>query len=266
MVRMAGGEPVIVHASAERDFKIGPTELAAAITPRTRLFFLNSPSNPTGAMYSRGELEALGAVLEEHPKIAILSDEIYEHIAWSERFVSFAEACPDLLGRTLTVNGMSKAYAMSGWRIGYAAGPLPLIKAMVSIQSQSTTSACTVSQAAACAALTGDQQCVRDMCAAFEERHAVVLEKLAAIRGFECVPAAGTFYLFPNIRGAMDAVGAATDVDFCERLLEATGVTLVPGTAFGAPGHLRVSFAASLEVLQTALIRMRDFVAGAGRD
>jgi aspartate aminotransferase len=261
MVRMAGGEPVIVHANAERSFKIGATELAAAITPKTRLFFLNSPCNPTGAMYSRAELEALGVVLEERPKVAILSDEIYEHIAWGERFTSFAEACPDLFGRTLTVNGMSKAYAMSGWRIGYGAGPLPLIKAMTSIQSQSTTSACTVSQAAACAALTGDQQCVRDMCAVFKERHDVVLEKIAAIPGFDCVPAAGTFYLFPNIRRAMEAVGAATDVEFCERLLEATGVALVPGTAFGSPGHLRVSFAASLEILHTALGRMRDFVA-----
>ena len=265
MVRMAGGEPVIVHATAERGFKIGPNELAAAITPKTRLLFLNSPCNPTGVMYARDELAALGEVLEEYPKVAILSDEIYEHIAWSERFVSFADACPSLLGRTLTVNGMSKAYAMSGWRIGYAAGPLPLIKAMTSIQSQSTTSACTVSQAAACAALTGDQQFVRDMCTVFEERHDIVLEQLAAIPGFDCVPAAGTFYLFPNIRRAMERVGAATDVEFCERLLEATGVTLVPGTAFGAAGHLRVSFAASLDVLQTALRRMHEFVAGTSR-
>jgi len=265
MVRMAGGEPVIVHATAERGFKIGPNELAAAITPKTRLLFLNSPCNPTGAMYARDELAALGEVLEEYPKVAILSDEIYEHIAWGERFVSFADACPSLLGRTLTVNGMSKAYAMSGWRIGYAAGPLPLIKAMTSIQSQSTTSACTVSQAAACAALTGDQQFVRDMCTVFEERHDIVLEQLAAIPGFDCVPAAGTFYLFPNIRRAMERVGAATDVEFCERLLEATGVTLVPGTAFGAAGHLRVSFAASLDVLQTALRRMHEFVAGTSR-
>jgi aspartate aminotransferase len=156
---------------------------------------------------------------------------------------------------------MSKGYAMSGWRLGYAAGPVPLIKAMTSIQSQSTTNASTISQAAACAALVGDQQCVRDMCAEFRRRHDLFFEGIRELPGFDCVPASGTFYLFPNVEEAMRRKAAATDIAFCEQILEATGVALVPGTAFGAPGHLRSSFAASVETLTDALARLRAFMA-----
>jgi aspartate aminotransferase len=261
MVRLADAEPVIVHSTAETGFKISPEQLAAAITPKTRLLILNSPCNPTGAVYSRADWVAFGAVLREHPRVAILTDEIYEHIHWAgERFTSFAQACPELYERTLTVNGMSKAYAMSGWRVGYAAGAVPIIKAMTSIQSQSTTNACTLSQAAAAAALVGDQAPVRRMCAEFERRHEVVLERLQRMPGVRCIPASGTFYLFPNVDGAMRRKGCSTDVELCEQLLEATGVALVPGSAFGSPGHLRLSFAAALHSLEDACARMHEFV------
>jgi aspartate aminotransferase len=262
MVELADATPVIVPSTAARSFKMRPDELAAAITARTRLLILNSPCNPTGAAYSRGDLRALGDVLREHPQVAILSDEIYEHIYWArEPFASFAQACPDLYDRTITVNGMSKAYAMSGWRIGYAAGPVEVIKAMTSIQSQSTTSACTVSQAAARAALAGDQTCVREMCAEFRRRHDVVLAGLNRIAGFRSRPADGTFYLFPNVEEAMRIKRVASDVELCERLLDGAGVALVPGSAFGAPGHLRLSFAASPETLAEALARLERFMA-----
>jgi aspartate aminotransferase len=262
MVRLADGEPVIVSTSADHGFKLTPEQLAAAITPRTRLLILNSPCNPTGAVYSRAEWSALGAVLRAHRRVVVLSDEIYEHIQWTgSDFTSFAVACPDLYDRTLTVNGMSKGYAMSGWRIGYAAGPVALIKAMTGLQGQSTTNACTISQAAAAAALTGDQRCVREMCAEFKRRHDLFFAGVRALPGFSCLPAAGTFYLFPNTDGAMRARGFATDVELCERLLEETGVAIVPGTAFGAPGHVRLSFAASTATLETALERLRAFVA-----
>jgi len=262
MVRLADAEPVIVESTAQNGFRIAPEQLEAAITARTRLVILNSPCNPTGAAYTRADWAALGDVLRRHPDIVVLTDDIYEHIYWAESpFASFAAVCPDLYDRTLTVNGMSKGYAMSGWRLGYAAGPVPVIKAMTSIQSQSTTNASTISQAAAVAALAGDQQCVRDMCAEFHRRHDLFFAGVRELPGFSCVPASGTFYLFPNVESAMRQKGAATDIELCEQILETTGVALVPGTAFGAPGHLRFSFAASVETLTTALARLRTFMA-----
>ncbi|HUL82808.1 MAG TPA: pyridoxal phosphate-dependent aminotransferase [Gammaproteobacteria bacterium] len=262
MVLLADAEPVIVLSTAESGFRISAAQLAAAITPKTRLVILNSPCNPTGAVYSRADLRAFGAVLRAHPQIVVLTDDIYEHIYWGdEPFASFAQVCPDLYDRTITVNGMSKAYAMSGWRLGYAAGPPAVIKAMTSIQSQSTTNASTISQAAARAALVGDQACVRAMCSEFRQRHDFVLERLNRIAGFRSIAASGTFYLFPNIEGAMRIKRITTDVEFCEQLLEGAGVALVPGSAFGAPGHLRLSFAASVETLASALTRLERFMA-----
>jgi aspartate aminotransferase len=262
MVRLADAEPVIIHSTAAHGFNIMPEELEAAITPATRMVILNSPCNPTGAVYSGAQWRAFGEVLREHPRVVILSDEIYEHIYWADHpFTSFAKACPNLHERTLTVNGMSKGYAMSGWRLGYAAGPAPIIKAMTTIQSQSTTNACTISQAAARVALSGDQQCVRDMCEIFTERHAVVHAGINSIPGFDCAPAHGAFYLFPNITAAMRTKGIDDDVAFCEALLETVGVALVPGSAFGAPGHLRISFAASKETLADATARIQTFMA-----
>jgi aspartate aminotransferase len=261
MVRLAEAEPVIVATSAAQGFKPTPDQLARALTPRTRLLILNSPCNPTGAVYSGAELRALGAVLRDHPGVVVLSDEIYEHIQWSgEAFASFAAECPDLYDRTITINGMSKGYAMSGWRIGYAAGPGNVIKAMTSLQGQSTTNACTISQAAAREALVADQTCVRDMCAEFKRRHDVFFGGVSRLPGFKCVPAAGTFYLLPNVEGALRALGLGTDVELCERLLDDAGVALVPGTAFGAPNHVRLSFAASMATLDAALARLGAFL------
>jgi aspartate aminotransferase len=261
MVRLADAEPVIVATTAEHGFKITAQQLARAIGPKCRLVILNSPCNPTGAVYSAADWRALGEVLRGQPRVVVLSDEIYEHIHWADSpFTSFAAACPDLYDRTITVNGMSKGYAMSGWRIGYAAGPEPIIKAMTSLQGQSTTNACTISQAAARAALVADQRCVHAMCEEFQRRHDFFFAAVGRLPGFTCVPASGTFYLFPNIEAAMRAKGLATDVEFCEKLLDECGVALVPGTAFGAPGHVRLSFAASVAALEGALVRLREFL------
>ena len=261
MVRLADAEPKIVETTAAANFKMTADQLAAALTPKTRLLILNSPCNPTGAVYTVAEQRALGDVLRAHPRVVVLSDEIYEHTQWTgNAFASFAAVCPDLYDRTLTVNGMSKGYAMSGWRIGYAAGPQPVIKAMTSLQGQSTTNACTISQAAAREALAGDQACVGEMCAEFKRRHDYFFARLRGLPGFECVRADGTFYLFPNVEGAMRAKKLATDVELCERFLDDAGVALVPGTAFGAPGHVRLSFAASVSTLDTAVTRLDEFL------
>jgi len=260
IVRLADAEPVLVNTSVDQDFLMSPEELASAITPQTRLLIVNSPCNPTGAVYSSDHWVALGEVLREHPRIVILADDIYEHIHWDTTpFTSIAAVCPHLYDRTITVNGVSKTYAMTGWRLGYAAGPQPIIKAMTSLQSQSTSNACSISQAAACAALTGEQGFLTDMCATFKERHEFVLERVNRITGFDCAPGRGAFYLFPRIEEAMKHKAIDDDVAFCEQLLEA-GVALVPGSAFGAPGHLRISFAASRETLDEALNRIERFM------
>lgn len=261
MVRLADAEPVIVHCPAERDFLMTPEQLEGAITPQTRLLILNSPCNPSGAAYSASDLQALGEVLREHPRVYVLADDIYEHIHWGEApFSSFATTCPHLYERTVTINGVSKSYAMSGWRIGYAAGPEPVIRAMTAIQSQSTTNACSISQAAAVVALNGDQSFLAEMCGVFRARHAFVLERLNALDGVATHPGRGAFYLLPNIRGAMARRGFDDDLAFCEALLEEQGLALVPGSAFGAPNHMRISFAASRETLADALDRIERFI------
>ncbi len=258
MVRLADAEPVIIETGLEANFKITAAQLAAAITANTRLLFLNSPSNPTGASYSKSELQALGEVLAGHPDILIAADDIYEHIQWAdEPFVSFATACPDLYDRTLTINGVSKAYAMTGWRIGYAAGPATIIKAMKTIQSQSTSNACSVSQVAAAAALDGDQAPVAAMTAAYKQRHDYIVAALNDLDGFECRPGEGTFYAFPRISGVLQAKGLAGDADLVELLIEKADVACVPGSAFGAPGYMRLSFACSIATLEEAVRRMK---------
>ena len=263
MVRLANAKPVIVSTTADQGFLMQPDALAAAITPATRLVILNSPSNPTGATYPREALVALGKVIERYPRIVVLSDEIYEHIQWTGApYASFAAACPGLAARTVTINGMSKAYAMSGWRIGYAAGPRDVIRAMATLQSQSTTNACSISQAAAVAALDGDQDCVRRMCREFQQRHDVVQPLIAGIPGIRCRKVGGAFYLFVDVAGVLKRKGLSDDVAFCEQLLESTGVALVPGSAFGAPGFVRISFAASLATLRAAIQRLSAFAAG----
>lgn len=258
MVLLAEAEPVILNTGIEQGFKITPAQLEASITERTRLLFLNSPSNPTGASYSRSELVALGDVLAGHPNIVIASDDIYEPIQWAdEPFVSFATACPALAERTVTINGVSKTYAMTGWRIGYAGGPAELISAMKTVQSQSTTNPCSVSQAAAQAALDGDQSCIGDMTAAYKQRHDYLVPALNDIPGFECRRSDGAFYAFPRVRGAIRSLGLADDIDFCGHLINAAGVALVPGSAFGAPGYVRFSFACSMGDLEEAVNRIK---------
>ena len=262
MVRLADAEPVVIETGIEQDFKITPAQLSAAITPNTRLLILNSPSNPTGASYSATEIQALGAVLESHPQIVIATDEIYEPIHWADdAFVSFAAACPALYDRTVTINGVSKAYAMTGWRIGYAAGPELLITAMSTIQSQSTSNACSVSQKAAVAALSGDQSVVAEMVAAYKQRHDYLNAALNAIPGIECRAGEGTFYAFPRVTGALEQLGLGSDTELAELLLNEADVAVVPGSAFGAPGYLRLSFACSLDTLEEAVRRIKQVLA-----
>ncbi|MDH3513140.1 MAG: pyridoxal phosphate-dependent aminotransferase [Gammaproteobacteria bacterium] len=258
MVKLADGEPVIVSAGMDEGFKITPRALAAAITERTRLVFLNSPCNPTGAAYTGAELVALGEVLVDHPGIVIGTDDMYEHIYWApEPFVSLVTACPDLYDRTVTINGVSKCYAMTGWRIGYAGGPPEIIQAMKKIQSQSTSNASSISQHASVAALSGDQSCIAEMNVAFKQRHDYVVAALNEIRGFVCLPGAGTFYAFPNVTGAIENKGLADDAALATLLLNEAEVALVPGSAFGAPGYLRLSFACGLDTLREAVGRMQ---------
>lgn len=264
MALLADGVPVCVYAGPEQGYKITPAQLAAAITPRTKMVFINSPSNPTGAAYTRAELQALGAVLTRHPQVVIASDEMYEHIYWAtEPFSSFAQANPALYDRTVTINGCSKAYAMTGWRIGYCGGPRELVAAMATIQGQSTSNASSISQRAATVALNGDQACVVTMNKAFQERHNFVVAQLNAIPGISCLAGAGTFYAFANVEGAMRNLNMKDDNAFTEYLLLEGGVAVVPGSGFGAPGHIRISFACSMNNLADALNRISRVVTSA---
>jgi aspartate aminotransferase len=257
IVLLADATPVIVTAGAEQNFKLIPEQLAAAITPRTRLLVLNSPSNPTGVAYTRDELAALADVLRKHPQVITATDDMYEHIYWGrEPFCSLLTAAPDLHDHVVTINGVSKVYAMTGWRIGYAAGPRRLIRAMNTIQGQSTSNPCSISQYAALAALTGDQACVAEMSAAFRQRHDWLVAALNALPGFRCMPADGAFYSFPDVSEAIAALGLADDAEFAGHLLDKAGVAVVPGTAFGAPGHVRMSFACSVDTLRDAVARI----------
>ena len=258
MVRLADGEPVVIRAGAGSGFKITPAQLEAAITDRTRLVVINSPSNPTGVAYTHDELAALGEVLEAHPQVLIATDDMYEHIIWSdEPFSNILNPCPDLYDRTIVLNGVSKVYAMTGWRIGYAGGPAPLIRAMKKVQSQSTSNPTSISQVAAQAALEGDQSCIAPMIKAFRERHDFVVDALNRIPGVECLPADGTFYCFPQVQTVIDRLdNVSDDIELAEYLLDTAGVALVPGSAFGAPGYVRLSFATGLDVLEDALARL----------
>jgi len=258
MVRLADGEPVIVKAGLDQRFKISPEQLEAAITPKTRLFVLNSPSNPTGVAYKRAELQALAEVLIRHPHVVIATDDMYEHIAWAdEPFSNILNVCEALYPRTLVLNGVSKAYAMTGWRIGYAGGPASVIQAMKKIQSQSTSNAASPSQAAATEALNGDQSCIAPMLAAFKQRHDYLVKALNELPGVRCAEADGTFYAFPDFSGAIARLdGVDDDVSLAEYLLNEAGVALVPGSAFGAPGYARLSFATSLDALKDAVSRL----------
>ncbi|KUJ71754.1 pyridoxal phosphate-dependent aminotransferase [Thiomicrospira sp. WB1] len=261
MALLAGGKPVVLETGIEQQYKITPEQLEAAITDRTRLMVINSPSNPTGAVYTRDELAAIGDVLAKHPEIVIASDDMYEHILLGETpFTNILQVRPELTDRTVVMNGVSKAYAMTGWRIGYAGGPKDLIGAMRKVQSQSTSNPCSVSQAASVEALNGPQDCIETMLTAFKERHQYVLDTANSIPGIQCIPASGAFYAFLDVREAMQMKGFKEDADFATALLEEQEVAAVPGSGFGAPGYLRISFATSLAHLQEALKRLSAFM------
>jgi len=262
MVILADGVPVIVNAGIEQGFKITPAQLLAAITPKTKMLVINSPSNPSGAVYSKTELAALGEVLRKHPQVLIASDDMYEHILMTDgEFSNILNACPDLYEQTMVLNGVSKAYAMTGWRIGYAAGPAKIIAAMDNIQSQSTSNPTSISQVAAEMALNGDQACISPMLVAFRQRHRFVVDALNAIPGVSCVDSGGAFYAFPDVSAAIaklhveGKITANTDMALTERLLE-FGVALVPGSAFGSEGCIRISFATSMDNLEKAIERI----------
>jgi len=260
IVILAEGTPVIVATGIDSAFKITPEMLETAITDRTRMLVLNSPSNPTGVGYSLQELTALGEVLLRHPEILVMTDDMYEHIVWGDyEFCNILNACPALYDRTMVFNGVSKAYAMTGWRIGYAAGDADIIKAMKKIQSQSTSNPASVSQAASVAALNGDHAPVRAMVTEFKRRHDFLVAALNSIRHIQCIESDGTFYSFPNIQGFIDSRDdLKNDVDVANLLLEKVGVALVPGSAFGAEGYMRISFATGMDNLEKAVDRIRQ--------
>lgn len=262
MALLAGGEPVILEAGIEQGFKITATQLEEAITEKTKMVVINSPSNPTGAVYSADELIAIGAVLAKHPQIIIASDDMYEHIMLGEaKFVNILEVCPGLTDRTVVMNGVSKAYSMTGWRIGYAGGPVELIAGMRKVQSQSTSNPCSISQAAATEALNASQDCIQVMLVEFKKRHLYVVDRINAIPGFKCIKADGAFYAFMDITEAMQSKGYTSDAEFVADILEQQLVAVVPGSAFGLDNHMRISFATSMENLTNALDRIEAFMA-----
>ncbi len=267
MVKLADARPAILAATAENDYKITARELQNTLNENTRMLILNSPSNPTGKVYTEEEYRALGDVLIEHPKVFIACDDIYEHIYWgSKPYRTLLNVCPELADRTLVINGVSKGYAMTGWRIGYVAGPADLVAAMRKIQGQSTSCPSSISQAAAVAALTGPQECLEEMRMAYAERYQFMLEALNDIPGVTCPECDGAFYAFPSFQACIDAMDdIRDDVELAGWLLEAAEVATVPGSAFGAPGHLRLSFASSMEELQDAVSRIKDAITKAGQ-
>ncbi|MBI4356306.1 MAG: pyridoxal phosphate-dependent aminotransferase [Gammaproteobacteria bacterium] len=262
MVAFFGGLPVALPTTLESRFKITPDQLGKAISKKTKGLILNSPSNPTGMAYTARELSALGRVLQAHPNVVILSDDIYEHILWAgEPFVNILNVCPRLSERTLVMNGVSKAYAMTGWRIGYAAGPKEIIQAMHTVQSQSTSNPTSISQVAAQKALEGGIECVKPMVKAFKERHDFIVPALNCLPGFRCSPADGTFYAFPSVEDFLSQhKEIKDDIELAKQLLEHAGVAVVPGAAFGGPGHLRISFATGMETLKKAIEKLRMFL------
>jgi aspartate aminotransferase len=260
---VAEATPVIIECGIEQGFKLLPAQLEAAITPKTKLVMFNSPSNPTGAVYSLEELKALGEVLLKHPHVLVATDDMYEHVNLTgQKFHNILNAAPALKDRCIVLNGVSKAYSMTGWRIGYAAGPAYIIKAMEILQSQSTSNPASISQYAAEAALSGDQACIEPMVKAFKDRHKYVVDRFNAMPGLSCLMAGGAFYAFPDARNAIANLHAAgkiaetTDMALAEYLLEKFDVAVVPGSAFGAEGYFRISFATSMQNLSEALDRI----------
>ena len=261
MALLADGVPVIIPTSIENRFKMSPEQLEEAITPKTRLLVLNSPANPSGMAYRANELKAFAQVLLKYPDILIVTDDIYEHILWTpEAFVNIANVCPQLYARIIVVNGVSKAYAMTGWRIGYAAGETSIISAMRKVQSQSTSNPNSIAQVAAEAALRGDQSFIKDMTQAFKSRHDFVVTSINQIPGMQAMMGDGTFYTFVSVKGLLNNSAILDDVAFSEYLLNEAQVSVVPGSGFGAPGYIRISYATSMQQLEIALQRISDAV------
>lgn len=267
IVLIAEGKPVFIESGIEAHFKITAKQLEEAITPRTKMFVINSPSNPSGSVYSMDELKALGEVLRKYPHVLIATDDMYEHILLSDdKFVNILNVCPDLRSRTIVLNGVSKAYAMTGWRIGYCGGPERIITAMENIQSQSTSNPTSISQVAAEAALKGDQSCMIPMQTAFKERNRFITDSLNRITGIHCLLSGGAFYAFADARQAIQNMQANgymnndSDIAFSELLLEKAGVAVVPGSAFGCKGYIRLSFATSMKNLEEAINRLGNLL------
>ncbi len=261
MVLLAGGDPVLLPTTLEQNFRPSAQQLEEAITPNTRILLLNSPSNPSGTMLHREDLESYAEVLRRHPHVLVVSDDIYELIRFDDHpFYNLAQVAPDLRDRILLINGVSKAYAMTGWRIGYAAGPAPIINAMLTVQSQSTSNPCSIAQAAACAALLEDQSSVPDMVAAFAQRRDYLVDALNTLPGVTCLKPDGAFYCLPDVSGAMERLGCDSDIDFATLLLDQLHLAVVPGTPFGSPGHVRISFATAMPVLEEGIACLRDLL------
>ncbi len=262
IVKLADATPVIVEGDISQSFKITADQLQQAITDKTKLVIINSPSNPSGKAYSRDELKALGDVLIKHPNIVVMTDDIYEHIVWTdEGFINILNVCPELAEQTIVINGVSKAYSMTGWRIGYSGGPADIIKGMKKIQSQSTSNPTSIAQYAAQAALEGDQSFLSEMCDVFKQRHDYVYETLNTMKGVKALSSDGTFYSFPSFQAVIDRMdGIDDDVQLAQLLLEKADVALVPGSAFGLAGHLRLSYATDMGSLEKALARIKQTI------
>ena len=258
MVILADANPVIIKTHQEDNFEIDMDSFRAALTDKTKLLILNSPSNPTGLTYTKAQYESMGKILSDYPNILIATDDMYEHIYWgNEPFTSFAEVCPNLFDRTITINGVSKAYAMTGWRIGYCGGPKSIVKAMKKVQGQSTSNPSSISQVAAIAALNGPHDAVNMMVGEYKKRHDYLCDALNKINGFNVSPGTGAFYLFPEVSSVIESKGFADDIEFSSFLIDQANVAVIPGSAFGAEGCIRISYATSMELLKESIARIK---------
>ena len=261
MVLLADANPVIVKTHQEDNFEIDMDSFRAALTDKTKLLILNSPSNPTGLTYTKAQYESMGKILSDYPNVLIATDDMYEHIYWgNEPFTSFAEVCPNLFDRTITINGVSKAYAMTGWRIGYCGGPKSIVNAMKKVQGQSTSNPSSISQVAAIAALNGPHDAVNMMVGEYKKRHDYMCDALNKINGFNTSPGTGAFYLFPEVSSVIESKGFADDIEFSSFLIDQANVAVIPGSAFGAEGCIRISYATSMELLKESIARIKSSI------
>ena len=261
MVILADANPVIMKTHQEDNFEIDMDSFRAALTDKTKLLILNSPSNPTGLTYTKAQYESMGKILSDYPNVLIATDDMYEHIYWgNEPFTSFAEVCPNLFDRTITINGVSKAYAMTGWRIGYCGAPKSIVKAMKKIQGQSTSNPSSISQVAAIAALNGPHDAVNMMVGEYKKRHDYLCDALNKINGFNTSPGTGAFYLFPDVSSVIESKGFADDIEFSSFLIDQANVAVIPGSAFGAEGCIRISYATSMELLKESIARIKSSI------